>query len=182
MDAGEIALVGAVAGVVASIVGAGGALAAARWTGRYQSLSQHAHWRRQVRRDAYAAFLDSVAQINELRRTHRERTLLGHEMPTGTADRLRELICNIEKALLVVELEGPAQAAADADRVMRSIAGWQASVIVAELRAVRGLPPHDDVPTSDALDRQVNSAVTSFKATARAALDVPDRLSHGEGL
>ncbi|MCX4568181.1 hypothetical protein [Streptomyces albogriseolus] len=174
MDAGEIALVGAVAGIVASIVGAGGAVVAARLTGRYQSRSQHAHWRRQVRRDAYAAFLNSVAQFNELRRSYREWTLLGQSMPEGTVDRLRELIRNIEKALFIVELEGPSDTAAQAGTVMRSIADWQASVIVSELRAARGVPPRDDVPSGDAMHGQINQSVAGFKAVARAALDAPD--------
>ncbi|WP_405734842.1 hypothetical protein OG885_23870 [Streptomyces sp. NBC_00028] len=177
MNAGEIALVGAVAGIVASIVGAGGAVVAARLAGRYQSRSQHAHWRRQVRRDAYAAFLDSVAQFNELRRSYRELALLGQTMPEGTADRLRGLIRGIEKALFLVELEGPAEVAAQADTVMRSIADWQASVIVTELRAARGVPPRSDVPSSDAMHRQVNQSVEVFKVVARAALDAPDTVS-----
>ncbi|MEW2401477.1 hypothetical protein [Streptomyces sp. NPDC046862] len=174
MGAGEIAFVGAVAGIVASIVGAGGAVVAARLTGRYQSRSQHAHWRRQVRRDAYAAFLDSIARFNEWRRSYRERTLLGEAMPEGSADRLRELIRSIERALFIVELEGPPEVAARADTVMRSIADWQASVIVSELRAARGAPPRDDVPSSAAMHHQVNQSVASFKAEARAALDAPD--------
>ncbi|MEU5402789.1 hypothetical protein ABZ348_26220 [Streptomyces sp. NPDC005963] len=174
MNAGEIALVGAVAGIVASVVGAGGAVVAARLTGRHQSRSQHAHWQRQVRRDAYAAFLDSVAQFNELRRSYREWSLLDQDIPTGTADRLRELIRGIEQALLIVELEGPAEVAAAADRVMRSIADWQASAIVSELRAARGVPPRDDLPSSDAMHHQVSQSVIAFKTAARAALDAPD--------
>ncbi|MFB7370328.1 hypothetical protein ACFC0D_10845 [Streptomyces sp. NPDC056222] len=177
MNAGEIALVGAVAGIVASIVGAGGAVAAARLTGRHQARSQHAHWRRQVRRDAYAAFLDSVAQSNELRRSHRERTLLGQDAPTGTADSLRELIRRTEKSLFIVELEGPAAVAVEAANVMRSIADWQASVIVSELRAARSAPPRDDLPSSDAIHSQVNRSVAAFKAAARAALDTPDAVA-----
>ncbi|MCD9593532.1 hypothetical protein [Streptomyces sp. 8ZJF_21] len=181
MNAGEIALVGAVAGIVASIVGAGGAVVAARLTGRYQSRSQHAHWRRQVRREAYAAFLDSVAQFNELRRFYRERTLLGQTMPEGTTDRLRALIRSIEKALFIVELEGPPEVATQADIVMRSIADWQASVIVSELRAARDVPPRADVPSSEAIHRQVNQSLVSFKAVARAALDAPDTTDRTSG-
>lgn len=153
-------------------------MVAARLTGRYQSRSQHAHWRRQVRCDAYAAFLDSVAQFNELRRSHRECSSLGQAMPTGTADRLRELIRSVEKALFIVELEGPAEVAAQADAVVRSIADWQASVIVSELRAARGVPPRVDLPSSDATHHQVSHSVTAFKAVARAALEAPDNGDH----
>lgn len=178
MEAGEIALVGAVAGVVASIVGAGGAVVAARLTGGYQSRSQHAHWRRQVRRDAYAAFLESVAQFNEWKRSYRERILRGEAMPEGSDDRLRELIRSIEGALFIVELEGPPAVAARADTVLRSIAKWQASVIVSQLRAARGAPPRDDVPSSTAMHHEMNQSVASFKAEARAALDAPDTVDH----
>ncbi|WP_093904349.1 hypothetical protein [Streptomyces sp. cf386] len=132
-----------------------------------------------MRRDAYAAFLDSIAQFNELTRSYRELSLLGRPMPTGTADRLRERIRSIEKALFIVELEGPAEVAAEADTVMRAIADWQASVIVSELRAARGVPPRDDVPGSDAVHQQVKRSVTAFKAVARAALDAPGTVDQG---
>jgi hypothetical protein len=89
-------------------------------------------------------------------------------MPEGTADRLRGLIRGIEQALFLVELEGPAEVAAQADTVMRSI--------VSELRAARGVPPRGDVPSSEAMHRQVNQSVVAFKVVARAALDAPDTL------
>lgn len=179
MSAGEIALVGAVAGIVASVVGAGGAVMAARLAGRHQSRSQHAHWRRQVRRDAYAAFLDSIAQFNELRRSYRECFMLGQPMPTGTAESLREVIRSIEKALFIVELEGPAEVAAEAETVMRAIGDWQASAIVSEFRAARGVPPREDLPSSEAMHHQVRRSVATFKAVARAALDAPDAVNRG---
>ncbi|MFF4790760.1 hypothetical protein ACFY2M_13505 [Streptomyces sp. NPDC001276] len=110
---------------------------------------------------------------------YREQTLLGQDMPAGTADRLRELIRNIEKALFIVQLEGPEQVAAKADEVMNTIADWQASVIVTELRNARNLPPRDDVPVSVALHHPINQALASFKTTARAALDAQGALSQG---
>jgi hypothetical protein len=174
MSAGEIALVGAVAGIVASVVGAGGAVMAARLTGRHQSRSQHAQWRRQVRRDAYVTFLESVAQFNELGRTYRAWTSLGRTMPEGTAEKLHEFVCRIEKALFAVELEGPSEVAAQANTVRRSITDWHVSVVVSELRAVQGVPPWDAVPNADALYRQVDESVVIFKSVARAALEHPD--------
>jgi hypothetical protein len=147
---------------------------AARLTGRHQSRSQHAQWRRQVRRDAYVAFLESVAKFNELSRAYRAWTSLGRTMPEGTTERLHEFVCSIEKALFAVELEGPSEVAAQANTVRRSITDWHVSVVVSELRAARGVPPRDAVPNSDALCRQVGESVAIFKSVARAALDDPD--------
>ena len=72
MDSGAIAVVGAVAAVLGAAVGAAGAVGTAAVSGRRQADSQHDHWRRQVRRDAYVTFMTSLSEcaaaLNEAQR------------------------------------------------------------------------------------------------------------------
>ncbi|MFE7077206.1 hypothetical protein ACFU96_44685 [Streptomyces sp. NPDC057620] len=71
MDAGSVAIVGAVAALLGAAIGAGGAIAAATVAGRTQIRGQHAQWQRETRRDAYIEFvhasrtlLDAVMQFH----------------------------------------------------------------------------------------------------------------------
>jgi hypothetical protein len=56
MDAGGVALVGAVAAVLGAALGAGGAVSAAAIGARKQARAQHEQWRRQGRHDAFVRF------------------------------------------------------------------------------------------------------------------------------
>lgn len=109
MDAGGVALVGAVAAVVGAALGAGGAIRAAQLTGRFQAKTQHVHWRRQVRRDAYAAFMAAASREKDALRSIETRLWTGvpaadvhsalTDLASGGAD--------LDSASAVVRIEGP---------------------------------------------------------------------------
>ncbi|MEU8825902.1 hypothetical protein [Streptomyces sp. NPDC048636] len=120
------------------------------------------------------AFLTAVSEFYDLGRAAAERALLDQAIPPGSADRFRSLISNIEKALLLVEMEGPGKAAEAAARVVRCIALWQTALLARELRTSRGLPPRTDIPTSEEVESDVNAAVGAFKRAVREVLDAPD--------
>ncbi|MEU8352802.1 hypothetical protein [Streptomyces sp. NPDC048845] len=174
MDAGDVALVGAVAAIMGAAVGAGGAIGSAIVSGRKQTTTQHQHWRKQVRGDAYVSFLGCVAPFQELWRANRERDLLREEVPPGYADRLRGLVRDLDKAALVIELEGPPGVARRARAVERCLAEWQASTAVEALRATRGAAPRTDVPSSDEMYDRTDAAIDQFKDAARSAMGSDD--------
>ncbi|MEU0248304.1 hypothetical protein ABZ192_29045 [Streptomyces sp. NPDC006235] len=179
MDAGGVALVGAVAAVVGAAVGAGGAIGSAIVSGRKQATTQHQHWRRQIRRDAYVSFLGCIAPFQEIWRANRERDLLREDLPTGHADRLRGLVRDLDKAALVIELEGPPSVARSARAVERCLAEWQASTAVEALRAMRGAAPRTDLPSSDEMYDRANAAIEQFKEAARSAMGSSDNRADG---
>jgi hypothetical protein len=69
MDAGGVAVVGAVAAVIGGLIGAGGAVAAAAVTGRSQLKTGVDQMQREARR---AVYLRALATLNEASRTHGE--------------------------------------------------------------------------------------------------------------
>src|SRR5690242_20526371 len=54
------ATIASITTLLGTAVGATGAIAAAALTGRSHDRTQHSHWRRQLRRDTYARFLDAA--------------------------------------------------------------------------------------------------------------------------
>lgn len=123
MNAGGVALVGAIAAVVGAAVGAGGAIAAAAVTGR----GQNRQWRRQTRRDAYVAFLTLSMATHQLfdevgrgilRSSYNENERLEHLTLT------REQLGKLESARIVASLEGPATVTQAAYEVWRSCSEW----------------------------------------------------------
>lgn len=174
VDTGDVALLGAAAGVGAALVGAGGAVLAARLTGRNQSKSQHVHWRRQVQRDAYVAFLGCFADFEGFGRAAGERRLTRRDIPPGSADQFRGLVHDIRKAVLVVELEGPPAVAESAKAVELRLAEWQGTLHLEELLRVQDRQRQTDLPSSDELRLEVNAAITHFKRIASAALNASD--------
>lgn len=104
-----------VAAVLGGLVGVGGATATAviaawglRWQTRAQTHASHHHWRRQVRRDAYLAFLAAGRQVSrgcaQLKAAmHSDAAVPLAEHAAAVSEAKAQLI----EASQVVELEGP---------------------------------------------------------------------------
>ncbi|GAA2326214.1 proline dehydrogenase [Streptomyces kunmingensis] len=113
MDAGIAALIG-------TAVGSAATLGAAMVTGRAQARSQHEHWRRQHRRDAYAHYLSALhdrdialdAAREVLRRDPVDLTEVDEKIAAFIA-----LAREVHRATEVVILEGPASLSAVIERV-----------------------------------------------------------------
>ncbi|MET8185543.1 MULTISPECIES: hypothetical protein [unclassified Streptomyces] len=128
MDAGDVALVGAVAAVLGAAVGAGGAVGAAFFAGRHQSKSQNEHWRRQVRRDAYVAFMTSASNVISGLVDARQHFVTGQP----PSDALREAVQRTDSALTasqqagaVLVLEGPSNVAKTGAGLLRALHWWR---------------------------------------------------------
>ncbi|MFB7410971.1 hypothetical protein ACFCZ2_27700 [Streptomyces sp. NPDC056202] len=167
MDAGGVALVGAIAAVLGAAVGAGGAIVSASITSRKQALSQHAQWRREVRREAYTAFLSHSFKEQ---RVHEEVLEAGRDGRTSVAEadsaRYRETYNARLQAMALVALEGPERAAAGAKVVFfrqvaarSTLSNWLA----------RGAPWPDQAVTSAM--NGLDEAIGSFMGLARLTLD-----------
>ncbi|MFG2985755.1 proline dehydrogenase [Streptomyces sp. NPDC048258] len=113
MDSGLAALVGAAIGSAAS-------LGAAFVSGRVQARSQHAQWRRQVRRDAYTQYLTALhARDVALDEVLRALGPDAHALHT-VDERVRDFVSlarQVHRSAEVVLLEGPASMADAVSRV-----------------------------------------------------------------
>jgi hypothetical protein len=132
MDAGGVALIGAIAAVLGAAVGAGGAIGAAAVSGRKHAAAQLDHWRRQLRREAYANLLSQAlskrSQISSVEtalirgaREHASSALI----PAGQLDALHE-------ALTIVSLEGPEEASQAALELVTAFSGQVGLLLIAE--------------------------------------------------
>ncbi|MFI1645951.1 hypothetical protein ACH4XT_03270 [Streptomyces avidinii] len=126
MDAGGVALVGACAVALGAVVTAVGVILSAKISARSQGRTQHSHWRRQVRRDAYSAFLSEV---------HQQQDRLGTATQAfiGTGRRL-ELELMLSPAPMVaagytVQLEGPDAVNAAARDLTAAFTCWAAVLL-----------------------------------------------------
>ncbi|MDQ0713471.1 hypothetical protein QFZ55_002923 [Streptomyces luteogriseus] len=188
VDAGGVALVGAMAGVVGALLGAGGAVTAAVVTARRQQNAQHAQWRRQVRRDAYSVFLTLVLELSEAlwelehlvaenanARHMRRRSARRTDMQEGIRA-TQGKFHRMNSAQATVELEGPNSVAGSSFDVRHFMQLWTAAAIsranqedAQVFRRRRDLSPESDISAyyyahlaDDALDR--------FKDSARVVL------------
>ncbi|MEV6756795.1 hypothetical protein [Streptomyces sp. NPDC051214] len=133
-------IVGAVAGVLGAAVGAAGAVTASVVAGRQQNQGQHAHWRREVRRTAYAGFLHcareaqerlsdlaTATEAAELQEALLEAigTTLGEDAPTKKGELFRAVTEAVKETIRhqgIVDLEGPPQVAESSRRVSIALA------------------------------------------------------------
>ncbi|MCX5048244.1 hypothetical protein [Streptomyces sp. NBC_00474] len=123
MDQGLAAVLGAFVGVV----GATTTSILTGWHTRQQSRDQarmdHARWRREVRRDAYAATLVPITEAREVAR-QASRALVREDAGTDVErllGRLDELIHAIRASCARLYLEGPKEVAAAADAVLSAL-------------------------------------------------------------
>ncbi|MFJ5529337.1 hypothetical protein [Streptomyces sp. NPDC093261] len=174
MDQGLAAVLGAFVGVV-------GATTTAVLTGRHtrrqsrdQARTDHARWRREVRRDAYAATLVPITEAREVAR-RASRALVRGDAETDVErllGRLDELIHAIRASCARLSLEGPKEVAAAADAVLgalhvvdNNLATWS----LARGSAPEALAGHIERHTVKAAE--FSHSVNRFTDEASRALD-----------
>jgi Lhr-like helicase len=168
MDAGLAALLGAAVGSLTT-------LGAAIVNARAQARTQHVQWRRQHRRDAYAAYLGALHDrdivmdeiLDALRADEPDLPALDETVRHFIA-RARE----VHRAAEVVILEGPpsivdaadriAQASSDLSEVMRHM--------VRNAHAADTMDRAQHSATAKARERQLYQAVKEFHVQARSIL------------
>ncbi|MET8832271.1 hypothetical protein ABZX40_41390 [Streptomyces sp. NPDC004610] len=173
MDAGTSAVLGAVVGVVGTALAA----AIAGLAGQRQVRAEHRHWRRQLRRDAYAAFTARADEVVEaLRRIEAEYGTPGHDLGDlrDALDDVRRVIrTELGDAQTTVELEGPEELARMAGEVTKSLS---ASVAAIQARTL-GRDGNDALGADELyrIRRFLNHATNKrqkFVGQARKAIDV----------
>ncbi|MEU1048405.1 hypothetical protein ABZ400_25045 [Streptomyces sp. NPDC005897] len=173
MDAGTAAVLGAGVGVVGTALAA----AIAGIAGQRQVRAEHRHWRRQLRRDAYAAFTVKADEVYEaLRGVEAELGRPGHDLEgvRATLGGTRRLVRGgLVDAQTAVELEGPEKLARMAGELATSLSACVAAI---EARIV-GREGSDALETNDSyrIRRFLNHASKKreqFVSHAREAIDV----------
>ncbi|WP_199896889.1 hypothetical protein [Streptomyces niger] len=104
MSEGAFTLAGAVVG---GLIGVVGTIGAARLTGRDQRRNQHEQWRREVRRDAYSAFITRATQALRIGTVAHESAQRSEAEVTSLIDDLETAAALAEEAASLVALEGP---------------------------------------------------------------------------
>ncbi|MFI9810170.1 hypothetical protein ACIHEJ_38760 [Streptomyces sp. NPDC052301] len=173
MDQGISALLGAVIGVL----GAVSTSAVSGWSNRQQIRAQakvdHAHWRRQARREAYSAFLAPAHETHNALK-YAARALVG-DTDTEEADRQLNVaqvkMGTLQANWAALAVEGPdavEQAANGVKTALHSmhttLLAWRDSVGAADLN-VKLVERHAVEVT------MVSERISAFAGAARAALD-----------
>ncbi|WP_200300702.1 hypothetical protein [Streptomyces adelaidensis] len=174
MDQGIAALLGATVGVLGTV----SASAISGWSNRQQIRTQaridHAHWRRQARRDAYSAFLTPA---HEARTTLRQaaRALIG-DVDTATADQrlqaAQEHLGAVQAAWAALAIEGP-ESVEQAANGLRTALRSMHTTLLAWRDSAEGAFDHN-VPFVERHAVEVTRLAERmgvFTATARAALE-----------
>ncbi|MEU1913885.1 hypothetical protein [Streptomyces massasporeus] len=125
VDQGIAGLAGAIAGGLIGIVGT---LGAARVTGRAQEQTQRAQWRRQVRRDAYSQFISRASQAIAAAEAAHQAARDDTPEAAESYKALAKAQAALEEAYVLVQLEGPAQAAEAADEAHSEVLGWKINI------------------------------------------------------
>ncbi|MCY0935943.1 hypothetical protein [Streptomyces sp. H34-S4] len=178
MEPGTMAALAAVVGTCSGMVGA---LGAARLNGTMQRRNQHEHWRRDGRRQAYAAFVEAAVDYGEA-----IGTVQAHAQSTGDRPlpddaalcrRVDELRPAASKALALVLVEGPEDVAHAAHQAVRAMTAWACATgayppghplaISRSVQTVVRGGPTDTLGLSDVTWERVRE----FEARARKALD-----------
>ncbi|MFG2340845.1 proline dehydrogenase [Streptomyces yangpuensis] len=177
MDAGITALIGAAVGSLAT-------LGSTMLTGRNTARAQFTQWRRQQRRDAYAAYLgalhDRDLAMDAVLHALRPQT---PDLPDVDAkvERFVALARTVHRAAEVVHLEGPPAAAAAADDVAG--ASEELSAVMRRMveRARAGNTSDKASDTALATDREhaLYQAVKAFRTTAATTLGHPGTGTRG---
>ncbi|WP_129768154.1 hypothetical protein [Streptomyces sp. L-9-10] len=173
MDAGTAAVLGAGVGVVGTTLAA----IVAGVAGQRQVRAEHRHWRRQLRRDAYAAFTVKADEVHgALRGIEAELARPGHDLDglRGTLDETRGLVRgDLADAQTAVELEGPRELALMAGELAKSLSACVAAI---QARTI-GREGSDALAANEShrIRRFLNHASNKreqFVSHARKAIDV----------
>ncbi|MEU8989982.1 hypothetical protein AB0C98_26725 [Streptomyces sp. NPDC048558] len=170
MDQGIAGILGAAVG---GLIGVTGTVGAASRTGKDQRRTQHEHWRRQQRRDAYAQL---IARTSEGLRTGQEAfdALLDEE-----DDYARKVSAFAEaaKALYIgestVALEGPEEVAEAARELVGDLLHWANSMSLVIL-LTENPGAGANIPSSASIEGQAlraHEALADFTILCRKLLD-----------
>ncbi|MFE1886024.1 hypothetical protein [Streptomyces diastatochromogenes] len=177
MDAGGVAIVGAVAGLVGAVIGAAGSVGAAAMTGRRADRSQHAHWRRQTRRETYAAFATAANSFLDdlLALTTYKATGMTYVEFMAECQELWERVKMLYGLQVSIELDGPAEVAEAARQVTSACARLVADILAAA-------SPDQYVAMYNTTEvgsthADAEAAHRAFRVSAREALDSPSEAS-----
>ncbi|MGW1099165.1 hypothetical protein ACWD5W_25575 [Streptomyces sp. NPDC002455] len=171
MDTGSVALLGAVAGVLGAAVGGGCAIGAAALTGRKQAAAQHSHWRRQLRRDAYASLLScAFKKSGEIDKVQTALLRGSLDLATAALPPALELEA-LHEACNLVALEGPQAASRAAGELLTAISGRVPLLLLAVEQGSLG--GEDDLLSFECEQRrrEASEALEAFKVLAQRLLD-----------
>ncbi|WP_067487389.1 proline dehydrogenase [Actinomadura hibisca] len=172
MDAGLAALFGAAVGSLTT-------LGAAVVNGRTQARTQHLQWRRQHRRDTYAAYLSALHD----RDIAMDAILAALQAdPPGLPDldeKVRHFITrarDVHRAAEVVTLEGPPSIAGAVDRIAKESSGLSEIMqhMVKAAHAADASEKAEHSATASAQERRLYQAVSEFRVQARNVLGNAD--------
>lgn len=175
MDAGIAAIVGAAVGVVGTTLAA----AVSGMSAQRQVRAEHRHWRRQLRRDAYSAFITKADEVYRLLKeidTELVRPTVDFDSVLALVVQARTALHNeLADAQATVEIEGPEKLAGMAEELSRSLSACIARVHVATLG--QGPGAHAAVPEAESrrIRRYLNHAAAKrgrFVERARNTIDV----------
>ncbi|MET9667446.1 hypothetical protein ABZY19_18940 [Streptomyces sp. NPDC006475] len=184
MDQGVAALLGAAVGVLGTVA----ASAISGWSNRRQVQTQarvdHAHWRRQVRRDAYSAFL---APANESRTALKAaaRALIG-EVDVEEADRklhvAQDHLRAVQAARASLAVEGPESVEQAAHGVKTGLNSMH-TTLLAWRDSAEGAPDHNVtfVERHAVEVTRLAERIGGFTLAARRALDETEAAAAGGG-
>lgn len=135
MDQGIAALLGA-------LVGVGGSALASFLSGRHQAAAERAHWRRQSRRDAYAAFIEAVERFYD--EIEQARTLLIQVRPDTEAasahiTQAKTHADELDRKTSLILLEGPDEVASAAESINECAEAWIRSLAIWRQQQADGL-------------------------------------------
>jgi gas vesicle protein len=156
--------------VVGGLIGVVGTMGAAHLTGRSQRRSQHEQWRRQVRRDAYSAFITRAAQAIRQGHSAHEAAQKGDRGATDLIKELGVAAAQVEQAATLVSLEGPEDVSDGAANIQIGIGRWHRALCTAT-----GVGPEErqDAAWGRALDAstEVEDGLEEFTVICRRLLD-----------
>ncbi|MEU5611699.1 hypothetical protein ACI2L4_28275 [Streptomyces sparsogenes] len=116
-----------IAAVLGAAVGVAGTTLASLLAGRNQAAAEQAHWRRQSRRDAYAAFIEASEHVHDhAEQAHR---FLDQDAPdVGAAEthiaQARGYVDELDRKNSLVLLEGPHEVADAAQEINNCVEAW----------------------------------------------------------
>ncbi|CAL9552409.1 hypothetical protein [Streptomyces sp. Tu 3180] len=174
MDQGWAALLGATVGVAGTVLASAITGWSARQQVRAQARAEHAHWRRQVRRDAYGAFLAPASEAQQALKTA-GRAFVGEPDVEEIDRRLQqaqEQLALAQAAWANLAVEGPEPVEQAARSVYTTLKSMQTTLLA--LRDSPADAPDDGVRLVERHAVEVarlSERIGEFTAAARSALD-----------
>ncbi|WP_149823989.1 hypothetical protein [Streptomyces tailanensis] len=177
MDQGLAALLGATVGVLGTVAASAISSGATRRQLEGQAKVEHSQWRRQLRRDAYSAFL---APANESRSVLKmaARALVGDAPDVAEADRRLQIaqdqLVRVQAAWAALAVEGPDSVEQAAHSVHLGLHSMHTTLLA--WRDSSGAPDRNvNFVERHAVEvTMVSERLGSFASAARAALDDAD--------